>query len=193
MSKRVGASRLFYRAVLALAVVAVSFGAAQAAVSFHGLTFPERVGGAELGETHDFEKSDPGLGYGVRYQKPGWAIDVYIYDLSRSSIPDEVSSEILKAQLAQGRSDIFELEKRGTYSKVKQIGAFDVKDRGGRARFICETFTYTREAMGNVDSFLCLTGWHNKFIKYRLTTAHRAGSVADAKSFMEAWLPVLWP
>ncbi len=178
---------------MTLAVLALTFGAAAAAASFYGLTFPDRIGDAQLGETHDFEATNPGLGYGVRYQKPGWAIDIYMYDLGRSSIPDDVSSDVIKAQLAQAKGDIFELEKRGTYRQVKLRGSYVIKDARGGARFACEDFTYVHETMGNVDSFLCLTGWNNKFIKYRLTTAHRTSSAAEAKRFMEAWVEILWP
>jgi hypothetical protein len=47
--------------------------------------------------------------------------------------------------------------------------------------------------LGKVDSFLCLTSWNAKFLKFRLTTAHASGTASDARRFMKAWLPVLWP
>lgn len=184
--------RLLGRVVLAVAVV-VAFGAAKSAVSFYGLTFPDRIGNAAIGRTQNFESEHRGLGYGVSYQKPDWVIDIYVYDLGRSSIPEDVNSEVLKAQLKEAQGDIFELEKRGAYTNVKRTGSFLIKDHRGRARFTCDEFSYTRPDMGQVDSYLCLTGWRDKFIKYRLTTAQRAGSAVDAKRFMAAWLPVLWP
>jgi hypothetical protein len=176
-------------AVLMLAAVA----AARAAVTYFGLTFPDRVADAQIGTTNDFEAKNPGLGYGVRYQKPGWAIDIYIYDLGRPSIPDDVGSDALKAQLEQAQGDVFEQQKRGVYAQVKVTGSYVVKDGGGRARFRCEDFNYVRQPEGNVDSFLCLTGWNNKFVKFRLTTRHDPRSGGETRRFMEAWLKILWP
>jgi len=102
-------------AVLLLGAVAT---AGAAALTLFGLTFPERVADATLGSSRDFETENPGLGYGVRYEKPGWGIDMFIYDL---------------------------------------------------------------------------TGWHNKFVKFRMTTRPSPRSSADARRFVEAWLKILWP
>ncbi len=191
MSSAFGVSRRVICAAMALAVLAME--CASAATSFDGLTFPDQVGGAQLGQTEDFESRRAGLGYGVSYQKPGWAIDIYIYDLGLSSIPDDATSEVVKAQLKKASGDILALEKRGAYADVRHTGSFVIKGSDGRARFGCEDFTYLRQDMGKVDSYLCVTGWQNKFIKFRLTTAHDAGSAAAARRFMQAWLPVLWP
>ncbi len=180
-------------AALAAAVVLGATAASRAAVTYFGLTFPDRIAGATLGPVTDFEKDHPGLGYGVRYRQQGWAIDIYIYDDAIKSIPDDLSAEVHKTQLQQAQGDIFEMQKRGTYAQVKLVGSHVIKDRSGRTRFLCEDFTFVRPGTGNVDSYLCLTGWHNKFVKFRLTTLHRAGSGSEAKRFMDAWIGVLWP
>ena len=173
-------------------VLAAAASVAQAAETHFGLTFPDRVGDAQRGSTRDFETKDPGLGYGVKYDKPGWAIDTFIYDLGRGSIPSDVASDVLKAQIKQAEGDIFEQQKRGVYAKVKVTRSYVIKDAGGRSRFLCEAFSYVRENV-DVDSFLCLTGWNNKFVKFRLTTAHGSRGAAEAQRFMEAWFKVLWP
>lgn len=193
MSRGSAARRLLHGALAALVVSAAALGAADAAVSFYGLKFPDQLDGAQIGETHDFESTDPGLGYGVRYHKPGWTVDIYIYDLGHNAIPSDLNSKLVKAQLAQAQGDIFKLEQRGTYSQVKRIGSHTLKDHAGHARFLCEDFSYVDSALGKVDSFLCLTSWHAKFLKFRLTTAHAPDTASDAKRFMKAWLPVLWP
>ena len=108
-----------------------------AALTFLGLTFPEQVAGAKIGSTRDFETSDPGLGYGVKYEKPGWSIDVFIYDLRRKSIPDDIGSDVLKAQIAQAQGDILEQEKKGAYKQVKLTRSHVVNDSRGRGRFLC--------------------------------------------------------
>jgi hypothetical protein len=186
-------TRRGFAALAAAVLILGAIATARAAATYFGLTFPDRVADAQIGATHDFETSNPGLGYGVRYQKPGWAIDIYIYDLGRPSIPDDVGSDALKAQLEQAQGDVFEQQKRGAYAQVKVTASYVVKDARGRARFLCEDFSYIRKPEGSVDSFLCLTGWNNKFVKFRLTTLRGERSAAEARRFMQAWLKVLWP
>ncbi len=180
-------------AVCTAAVVLSAITAGRAAVTYFGLTFPDRIAGATLGSVTDFEKNKPGLGYGLKYQLSGWAISIFIYDDAIKTIPDDLSSDVLKQQLAQAHGDIAEMQKRGTYSEVKLTGSHVIKDARGQARFLCEDFDLVRQNGENVDSFLCFTGWHNKFVKFRLSTLHRAGSDGEAKRFMDAWIGVLWP
>ena len=68
-----------------------------------------------------------------------------------------------------------------------------MRDQRGRARFLCSDFAYVHEKVGNVDSFLCLTGWHDRFVKFRLTGRRHTGSDRDAARFVETWFPILWP
>ncbi len=187
------AARGWLVAAFAVAIALGATAASRAAVTYFGLTFPDRVAGATLGPVTDFEKDHPGLGYGVRYQQQGWAIDVYIYDDGIKPIPDDLGAEVHKKQIDQAQGDIFEMQKSGRYSGVKLTRSHVIKDRSGRTRFLCRDFTFAREKTGKVDSYLCLTGWNNKFVKFRLTTLHRADSAGEAKRFMDAWIGVLWP
>jgi hypothetical protein len=187
------ATRSCLSVVLAATIVLGTMAAAWAAVTYFGLTFPDRVGGAKIGPTVDYEKTNAGLGYSVEYLQPGWKINIYIYDMGRASIPDDLKSEVLQSQLKQAQGDILELQRRGTYAKVELLRDTVMSDRRGRARLLCSDFGYVHETMGNVDSFLCLTGWNNKFVKFRLTRAHHDGSPGEAKQFLEAWLGILWP
>jgi hypothetical protein len=182
-----------FTALVTASLVLGAIALAGAGETYFGLTFPDRVGDARIGSTRDFETSDPGLGYGVKYEKPGWAIDVFIYDLRLTSIPGDVDSDVLKAQIAQARGDILEQEKKGAYQNVELRRSHVVNDRRGRGRFLCEDFSYVRQPEGKVDSFLCLAGWHDKFVKFRLTTRPNARSAADAQRFVEAWIKILWP
>ena len=180
-------------AVLAAAIVLATAVAARAAVTYFSLTFPERVAGAELGPVTDFESSHPGFGYGVRYRQAGWTIDLYIYDQGRAAIPDGPASEVMKDQLKQGQNDILELERQKKYARVEWLRTYVLNDRAGQEKIACSDFVLVHERTGKADSFLCLTGWRNKFVKFRLTTAQRPGSTDEAAKFVEAWIPVLWP
>ncbi len=185
------------RAWLGTAVLAVSLtlavGAARAAVNYFGLTFPDTIAGARIGPTTDFEKTDPGLGYGVRYDKPGWVIDIYIYDDRLGPIPTNLNSDVVQSQLKQAQGDIFELQRSGSYANVSLKRSYVLRDASGRPRFLCADYTFVRNRMGNVDSFLCLTSWNGRFVKFRLTTGERAGSEREAAAFVSAWTAVLWP
>lgn len=186
-------SRCWRAAALAGILLAAATTAASAEVTFFGLMFPDRVADAEIGPTTDFEQSKPGLGYGVRYRKPGWTIDVYIYDLGRTSIPEGAESGMLKSELKEAQDDIRELQRRGEYAKVDLVRTYVVRDRRGRPRLQCSDFNYVHEQTGAVDSVLCLTGWKDKFVKFRLTSAHHRGSQAETRRFLDAWIPILWP
>ena len=118
------AARSSLGAIMAAALLLAAIATARAAITYFGLTFPDRVGDASIGPTRDFQTEHPGLGYGVRYQKPGWAVDIFIYDLRRASIPADVGSDVVKAQLGQAQGDVFEQQRRGVYSQVKMTGSY---------------------------------------------------------------------
>lgn len=179
------------------ALLTATAGAATAAsepVRFYELTFPDEVAGARRGSTVDYEKTTRGLGYSVRYVKPGWLIDVYIYDMRMTSIPDDPGSKLITTQLAQAKADIFELERRGNYANVAVKGDYSIGDASGQVRFLCSAFNYLHKGMAaTVDSYLCLTAWKNKFFKIRMTRPQHAMSGADAEQFVKGWISVLWP
>lgn len=193
--KRRGIAKACWAALVALLTAAA--GAATAAperVRFFELTFPDEVAGARRGSTFDYEKTTRGLGYSVRYVKPGWLIDVYIYDMRLTSIPDDPASQLIRTQLEQAKADIFELERRGNYANVAVKNDYSVGDPSGQVRFLCSAFSYLHKGIAaTVDSYLCLTAWKNKFFKIRMTRPQHATSGADAEQFVKGWISVLWP
>jgi hypothetical protein len=159
----------------------------------YGLSIPDRVGSLVYGQTIDFESKSPGLGYALRFGgRPGWMVDVYLYDLGLKSIPDDAESDVLKDQLAQARGDIFELAKRGTYANVTEKGDFNLPSTG-KPRFICATFRYLRGERVDIDaeSYLCLSSWNGKFVKVRMSAPTGTLTRADATSFVQAWIELL--
>src|SRR5262249_45809288 len=131
----------------------------------YGLSIPDRVGGLVYERSVDFESKSPGLGYALRFGgKPGWMVDVYLYDLGLKSIPADAESDVIRNQLATARGDVFELGKRGTYANVTDRGDFTVPATS-KPRFICSSFSYLRGERADVDveSYLCLSAWNNKF------------------------------
>lgn len=159
----------------------------------YGLSIPDRVGSLVYGRTVDFESKSPGLGYSLRFGgRPGWMVDVYLYDLGMKTIPAGADSEVIRSQLAQARGDVFELGKRGTYADVSDRGDFAVPATG-MPRFICSSFNYRRGERVDieVDSFLCLSAWNDKFVKVRMTAPQGTMSRTDAVDFVQAWIGLL--
>jgi hypothetical protein len=181
-----------------LTVVAVLVSAAAAFAQeklkvVYGLSIPDRVGSLVYARTIDFESKSPGLGYALRFGgKPGWMVDVYLYDLGLKTIPSDAESDVIKNQLAQARGDIFELGKRGTYANVTDKGDFTVPATG-KPRFICSSFGYLRGERVDIDveSYLCLSSWKDKFVKIRMTAPKGTLAKSDATSFVQAWIELL--
>ncbi len=181
-------------AVLSMATVPVGVVAAKEPATLMGLTFPARVAGLHIGETHNFEKKTSGLGYSVEYLKPGWKINVYIHDLGKPSIPDDPESDVVRSQLKQAMNDIFSSGRKGTYDNVELKHQYTIADSEKRNRLLCSAFQYVLKTAGDVDSFLCVTSWKGKFVKFRMTTRRSTNAAQDvAKKFLDAWVGVLWP
>jgi hypothetical protein len=179
-------------------LTALIFGAAAtvpafgiASVSVFGLRAPEEIAGFTLNDSTNFEKSKPGDGYGLDYSQSGWKLDVFVYDLRRSAIPDDVNTAIVRAEFERSRADAFLAQPRGLYAQVYLRRNFTIED-GKRTRFQCAAFHLTRDGAKPQDGFLCVTSWNNKFIKLRLSTLSSSDSEATARKFVAAWVPVLW-
>jgi len=179
-------------------LTALIFGAAAtvpafgiASVSVFGLRAPEEIAGFNLNDSTNFEKNKPGDGYGLDYSQSGWKLDVFVYDLRRSAIPDDVNTAIVRAEFERSRADAFLAQPRGLYAQVYLRRNFTIED-GKRTRFQCAAFHLTRDGAKPQDGFLCVTSWNNKFVKLRLSTLSNSDSEATARKFVGAWVPVLW-
>jgi hypothetical protein len=156
-----------------------------------GLRFPDTITGFKRGNVKDYETEHPGLGFGVKYSSNGWSIDVYVYDDGFKDIPDSLSSERVTSQFAQARGDIHSI--RQTRNETVEDGETFQISPAGTARFMCESFLIVDTNSHRIDSFLCLTAWKGKFVKYRLSTLRNEASTAIAKGFVGAWADQLWP
>ena len=140
----------------------------------------------------NFEKMKPGDGYGLDYSQSGWKLDVFIYDLKRAAIPDDVKSAIVRAEFERVRADTFLAQPRGIYAQVYLRRNFTIEDSAKRTRFQCAAFHLTRDGAKPQDGYLCVTSWNNKFVKLRLTTLADSNTEAAARNHVLAWVPVLW-
>jgi hypothetical protein len=165
---------------------------ATVSVNVFGLRAPVEIGGFTLNDSINFEKARPGEGYGLDYSQPGWKLDVYIYDLRRVAIPEDVRSAIVRAEFERSRADAFMAHPRGIYAQVYLRRNFTVEDSGKRTRFQCAAFHLTRDGAKPQDGFMCVTSWNNKFVKLRLTTLSDRDTESAARKYVAAWVPVLW-
>lgn len=176
--------------VLAAVATAPAFGIAS--VSVFGLKAPEEISGFTLNDSTNFEKIKPGDGYGLDYSQSGWKLDVFIYDLKRAAIPDDVKSAIVRAEFERVRADTFLAQPRGIYAQVYLRRNFTIEDSAKRTRFQCAAFHLTRDGAKPQDGYLCVTSWNNKFVKFRLSTLADTTTEAAARNYVLAWVPVLW-
>jgi hypothetical protein len=174
----------------ALQCAAVAQVPATQTVTLYGLTFPPAVADAERFSVREFEKENPGLGYSVGYRQPDAVATVYIYDLKQRDIPDDPSAPAIQAQFAAASADIARTQQQGVYLKVEPRGEFSMADARGRTRLLCSAFQLTRTG-GELASYLCVGGWNNKFIKFRITGQQQ--SQPEAQRFLQAWVDLLWP
>lgn len=181
------------------ALCALVFGAAAtvpafgiASVNVFGLKAPDEIEGFTLNDLTNFEKIKPGDGYGLDYSQSGWKLDVFIYDLKRSAIPEDAKSAIVRAEFERVRADAFLAQPRGVYAQVYLRRNFTIDDPSKRTRFQCAAFHLTRDGAKPQDGYLCVTSWNNKFVKLRFTTLADSNTEAAARKYVAAWIPVLW-
>lgn len=157
------------RSILAIAAL-LAFAAttrAQETVSYYGFDFPLRIGALTRGDVTNFEKDNPGLGYGVRYSGQGVRADIFVYNLGKRSISWDVFHPDQKQELANAIRDVHRAKERGLYRAVKEGEEFEspaVKN----PFFRCKAFVIDRGEGRVEDSALCLGAQNNTFFKIRI-------------------------
>src|SRR5262245_20690378 len=107
---------LAFAAIVAFTLVA----SAQNTETVYGLTLPAQIDRLTRGPPIDYESKSPGLGYAFRFSgRPGWTVDVYIYDFQLTSIPADLNAPVVIDQFTRAQNDVFELGQRGGYANVK--------------------------------------------------------------------------
>jgi hypothetical protein len=190
MSKAFHTSRAAW-ALVALALLG-SLAQAQAPtapVTVAGLTFPLEVAGARIAASQDYESQHPGFGHAVRYTRQNWIIDIDLYDMRRRVIAEGPSSPPVREQLEHAAGEIIR-----TFNRTERTASYVINDARGRARLQCASFVYRRsDRPGDFTSLLCVTGWKNKFVRFRMSAPRQGSTEADAKAVLEAWIEILWP
>ena len=171
---------------------------AQTTTTLLGVPVPDQVSGLSHEAPMDFEAKQPGMGYGVRFPRPDWTIDIYIYDLKIKSIPDDPASAPLQAALDEAKGEIVNTAKRGDYVGLATKDVFTIADSAGRGRFVCAEYNYFHKRRAvDLDSYLCLAGARGEFFQIRMDTVKSKQPANEVRRFVEAWarawIPILWP
>ncbi|MBB3020506.1 hypothetical protein FHR70_003592 [Microvirga lupini] len=135
-----------------------------------GYPFPGEIAGLRRGQKSDY--GTPGLGFSVRYEKPGetWA-DIFIYDLGETQ--NFTDSRKASDQRDTALGDIDRAVSSGSYQMAKLIAKKE------SAPFAKAHVAITQNGKTR-DSFVFVTIHKGNFVKIRLTTtADNPGRLAD--------------
>lgn len=159
-----------------------------------GLRFPEYVAGRPRGRLVDYESGRAGLGYSMGYDQRDERVTVYVYDLGASSIPTELGSNAVRRQFTRAQADIAANvgPDPGRFTRVTPVSTYSIADDEGTARYLCASYEIEQNDQ-QFDSYLCLTSWNDRFVKYRITRPKAAGNINEASRFVQQWTETLWP
>ena len=178
------------------ALLLVGAAGAQEPLKLYGLTIPDRVAGLPHEAPVDYEKTNPGLGTSVQFIRPGWRIDVYIYDVwTERPFPDDPRVSPGQGPVERGAARHSRDASSSAPTAMSRSRATTQSSASGTTRFVClalQLFRHNRREL-DVDSHACVSAWNNKFIKIRMTARLNAATAAEARSFVEAWIDLLWP
>lgn len=168
------------RLLATAALLSFAIGAqAQESVSYYGFSFPPRIGELTRGDITDFEKTSRGAGYGIRYTGEGIRVDLFVYDLGKSSVSWNVFHKDQQTEFEESIRAVHRAKERGIYRDVKEGEEFEtpaVKN----PFFRCKAFVLDRGQGRTEDSVLCLGGRNEKFFKARIAFIPGGGAnVAD--------------
>lgn len=141
-----------------------------------GLRFPDQVGAATQSGGRRYPQA--GLGHGIDYRGPGYGASIYVYDRGVPGIPDGTASEVVRAEFAQARRDIFAVQRQQNAPEPRLVGERLVKVGG--VEFLTATYQYRR---GDAEalSLVAMTGLRRHFIKVRISTRASDGDEAGAR------------
>ncbi len=132
--------------------------------------FPD-VDGWEKGDLQYYPT--PAMGFSVNYDsRIGGRVTVYIYDNDNPSIPDGISSKIVKQEIENTKEGIKAFVDMGYYDEVKELKSDSFKLGGKDGKVEALRVVMKIKAGGNdLTSEVYMFGLDNNFIKFRATRA----------------------
>lgn len=167
-------SALAFAAFLAGALAAQ----AQVTVSHYGFDFPLKIGALIRGDVTNFEKDNPGVGYGIRYAAAGTRVDIFVYDLGKRSISSDIFHADQKQEFESSVQAVHRAKERGLYRDVKEGREFE-SPAAKNPFFRCKAFVIDRGEGRLEDSAICLGAQNDKFFKVRISFTPPAGQIPE--------------
>ncbi|MGH6815122.1 MAG: hypothetical protein ACREC6_05405 [Hyphomicrobiaceae bacterium] len=135
----------------------------------------------------------PGLGYSVAYYRPEWTLSLYVYDRKANVIPDGPETPEVVMEYQRSKQELLDARQAGIYKSADWVKDFSAPANGKRERFVCAYYVLVARDGRSSDSFLCVSGWRNKFIKLRMTTPRNEHTTHDATVTAAELARYMWP
>lgn len=136
------------------------------------LVFPDRLAGLDKVRVTDYEKDYPGLGLSVGYNAPGRTLTIYLYNMGMNSVPDDVTSPVLRQQFEQAANDIARVAEMGEYQNLRRLNEDEIvsiSSNTGRKALSASFSFFQKNAGKDRLSKLYLMGYKNHFLKIPYT------------------------
>jgi hypothetical protein len=143
-----------------------------------GLAFPYEIGWMHFDNSANNELQAPGLGQSLHYKAPGMICSLYVYDRSRTDIPDDVTDRVIEEEFESAAREI-------AATKPTLVAWPD-----HQMRQHCLERYYRVGDTGREASLLCLTGSRGRFIKARVTWPRDRFVDHAAMTFVDALLEI---
>lgn len=139
-----------------------------------GIYFPGALGPLFRRPVVELEERYPGLGFAISYRSKDSRIDVFVFDLQASIIPEGIDSEVIEISHRDAIADLKLAAKKRIYTNLR---ISPESERAiARTTFRQSSFTYT-ESLTPKSGLLLLAGINSQIIKIR--TSQRVGSGSD--------------
>lgn len=149
-----------------LALAEAAFAAA-GGTPLGALVVPDTLGGLKLSSITEYEKDNPGFGWGAKYEEGDFYGDAFFYTKGRERIADGADSGEFGPELASALEEIEAARRRGRYQSVTAGRQFDVM-ADGHDCFVAQSVSLRVEDETR-PSIVAVGGIRNHFVKLRLT------------------------
>jgi hypothetical protein len=159
-------------------------------ISVGGVALEPAYAGFMCRKVTENEKTNPGLGYTVAYERDLGGATICIYSKNHREIPDGPSSQVAMEEFEQATQEIL-LVGRLPGKKVELVDRYGTGSPEWGREFLCAEFVLSDE-VGSRRTFLYLTGAANQFVKITATLRTDEASNPAAREFADAVASGLW-
>jgi hypothetical protein len=169
-----------------------------AAVSYHGASFPKDIGGGQRLSAQDKEATGSGVGFEAVYRHGAAATTIHIYNLNKFKIPDDVRSPIAMREFNSLKHTV--LSTRSGGQEVSRRREFAVADGRDVPRLVRAPYVMAQGHMSvpddrvifRSDYIICLGVVNGEFLQTLTRISHLPDSVTVVRRFLDALTRHVW-